>query len=316
MPLSRASSLAVALALVLLAGLRPAQADYNSYIALGDSLAFGEYRFQNNPSNGDRGYVAPFADRLTSLYGSRPAVINLAVDGETSGTFVNGGQAVAGDGSSGQPGYSLNTHYTSPYPSQNQLLLATLGAESAAGHNVGMVTLQLGANDLFLLAGSSSFQALSPAEQYAAIVNTLNGLAANDAQILTEIKALAPHATVVMMGYYDPYGAFVNDPNSPFYAFAQLTHIAIPALNQTIASVASAFGDPFINPYPLFVGNELAYTDIATGNVHPNDLGYGVIAGLLAPVPEPSSLLSLGLGVGAAILGGVWRIRRRRQPAA
>jgi lysophospholipase L1-like esterase len=311
MPLRRFCALTIALALVLLSGWRPAQADYNSYIALGDSLAFGEYRFQNNPSNGDRGYVAPFADRLASVYGSRPTVINLATDGETSSTFMNAGSG--GDGTPGHPGYSYNTNYTSPYPSQNQLLLATLGAENAAGHNVGMVTLQLGANDLFVLAGSASFQSLSPAEQYAAIVNTLNGLAAKDAQILTEIKTLAPHATVVMMGYYDPYGAFVNDTSSPFYAFAQLTHVAIPALNQTIAGVAAAFGDRFINPYPLFVGNELAYTDIANGNVHPNTIGYGVIAGLLAPVPEPSSILSLGLGLSVAIIGGIWRIRRRSE---
>jgi lysophospholipase L1-like esterase len=311
MPLGRACSLA--LALVFLPALRPAHAGYNSYIALGDSLAFGEYRFLDNPSNGDhRGYVGPYADYLAGVYGSRPVVFNLGVDGETSSTFVNGGPA--GDGSPGQPGYAYNTNYTTPYPSQNQLLLSTIAAETAAGHNIGVVTVQLGANDLFVLAGSPSFQSLMPAQQYAAIVNALNGVAANDAVILTELKTLVPNAGVVMMGYYDPYGAFVNDPTSPLYPFAQLTKVAIPGLNQAIASVAGIFGDQFVNPYPLFVGHELAYTDVANnGNVHPNATGYGQIVGLLA-VPEPSSALSLSLG--GALLSGGWLFRRRLRASA
>jgi len=32
------------------------------YLALGDSSAYGETNRTRNPSNGDRGYVKPFAD--------------------------------------------------------------------------------------------------------------------------------------------------------------------------------------------------------------------------------------------------------------
>ena len=87
MPHARACCLAFVL--IVLPTWRPALAGYNSYIALGDSLAFGEYRFLDNPSNGDhRGYVGPYADYLASVYGSRPTVFNLGVDGETSSTFL------------------------------------------------------------------------------------------------------------------------------------------------------------------------------------------------------------------------------------
>src|SRR5512142_2369178 len=46
---------------------QPAVAGHQTYIALGDSLAFGEYRFQDNPSNGDRGYVGPDLERRDAL---------------------------------------------------------------------------------------------------------------------------------------------------------------------------------------------------------------------------------------------------------
>ena len=92
-------------------------------VALGDSLAFGEYRFQDNPSNGDRGYVGPYADYLAQFNGGvRPTVINLGVDGETTTTFLNGGPSGPGP-VPGEPAYSLNTNYQPPYPSQNFLLL-------------------------------------------------------------------------------------------------------------------------------------------------------------------------------------------------
>jgi hypothetical protein len=52
-----------------LAAIAPRTADAGStYVALGDSLAFGEFRFQG-PSDGDRGYVGPYADSLGRLNG-------------------------------------------------------------------------------------------------------------------------------------------------------------------------------------------------------------------------------------------------------
>ena len=45
------------------------------YLALGDSSGFGETNRTRNPSNGDRGYVSPFADYLAGVYGTRPTVM-------------------------------------------------------------------------------------------------------------------------------------------------------------------------------------------------------------------------------------------------
>ena len=65
-----------------------------------------------------------------------------------------------------------------------------------------------------------------------------------------------------------------------------------------------------MDTYTPFVGHELAYTYIASGNVHPNSAGYQAIADQMAAVPEPSGFLVMG----AAVLG--WFALGRRRPAA
>ena len=68
MPRNLVLILAVGLVLVLP---RAASTDM-IYLALGDSSAFGETNRTQNPSYGDRGYVAPFADYLATRYGGAP----------------------------------------------------------------------------------------------------------------------------------------------------------------------------------------------------------------------------------------------------
>ena len=89
-----------------------------TYLSLGDSIGFGETVFMNNPacgsysdpSNGDRGFVAMYANSLASRYGYRPNVINLAVDGETSSTFTTGvGRVPPGAGFTDASLAELNT---------------------------------------------------------------------------------------------------------------------------------------------------------------------------------------------------------------
>jgi hypothetical protein len=121
------STAILALALLMLAN--PASAGVQTYIALGDSGAFGVGANDSSTdiSNGDRGYVGPFADTLGARQGgTRPNLFNLGISGETSSSFFQSGAGLGGVGAT-----LRNTHYTSPPmnppASQNSLLLSTMG---------------------------------------------------------------------------------------------------------------------------------------------------------------------------------------------
>ena len=171
-PMTGRKALAATLALAALSLATPrftSAAPIQDYLALGDSMAFGETNWTQDPSNGDRGYVSLYANSLASQNGGvRPNVINLGVDGQTSTSFFTGG--TPGNGmSAGSPGPQLNTNYTNPNLSENAMMVSTIASETAAGHNINTVSVQLGANDLLALVGQPSFFGLTPQQQQAQI---------------------------------------------------------------------------------------------------------------------------------------------------
>jgi lysophospholipase L1-like esterase len=265
-----------------------------TYLAVGDSVAFG---FENStaPSYGDRGYVGDYANELAAQTGIRPYVINLATPGETSSSFLSGGN----------PAATMNENYTSTSTSQNSLMLSTIAAQKASGDPINTVSVQLGANDLFAVANSPGFFTKPADQQLALIQQALSTVATNVGTVLGELHSQLPGANLIVVGYYNPYAAV---PNNPFAADAAT---AIQGLNSVLKADAQAFGARYVDTYTPFLGNEAAYTFITSSgsqyNVHPNDTGYQVIASQMEQVPEPSTFAVLAGG-----LVGLAALRRRR----
>jgi hypothetical protein len=292
-----------------------------TYLSLGDSLGFGDtvathsesLGLYSDPSNGDRAFVAMYANYLGSLYGTRPNVINLAVYGETTSSFITGMGRLGSGPNSGITDATLadlNTNYTGlTPPSQASLLTSTLASEAAAHQVIGNITISLGSDDLFHLVSTN------PNPTAADLNATLTTLASNYASILTTIRASLPNANIYLLSSYNPYTA------APSLPLAGLAGLVVPLLNQEIAAVAQEFHANYVDLYDTPLTNEAGrYTLILgkgqfnqLGNVHPNyDLGYRVIASAIESVPEPSSVVLLTLGTGIVGLAS-WSVASRRR---
>ncbi len=289
------------------------------YVALGDSITFGETDLNYVQSYGNRGYVSQFDNTLAASNGGvAPAVVNLAIDGETASSFMtNVGRTppVVGRGDAALQLENLN-YGNSTALSQGAVFANTVSAEQAQGNTISTITITLGFNELAALAPTQN----TPAAEAAAIAQipaTLAAYQTNYTAVLNEIRSLAPNANLYLLGYYNPFPA---DPNSPA---APVFNAGGTALNGVIQSLAAQFGAAYVNNATPFLGNEAQYTyqavqpagssvggayggTLPIGNVHPNALGYSVIAADVAAssVPEPTSLLLLAAGIGGLGLMG------------
>ena len=185
-------------------------------------------------------------------------------------------------------------------------MASTINATHAAGNTIGYASFLIGSNDIFYLVGTPAFQGASPADQQAMIGATLNIVLTNYQTTLNTLTTLAPEARLLLPGYYNPYPAGTSEHD--------FDDSVLGVFNPAVQSLAQAYGGRYVDLYSLFAGHELALTNIGTGDVHPNQAGYAVIAGAFSQaVPEPGSLALTGLVVAGLLV----RLRRkacRRQP--
>lgn len=235
-----------------------------TYIALGDSLAWGYQPNDVNRGPGDKGYVKVIADWLATQQGVRPTLKNLAIPGETSGSFFN----------TSEIGYLLNSNYPIiGRKSQAELFKTIVAQETSAGRVVSHLSYDLGGNDLLDLL-TSQFLALPFAQQQAIADQALATVDSNLVTALTLIRLQVPSATIVVPGYYNPYAAFPGSPEDRISAYA------LPRLNQVLTARARQFNAGYAETYTGFVGRELAYTWIGENDIHPRNAGYAVIGRL------------------------------------
>lgn len=324
-PLIRFSAAPAACLGLLLLGLiaRPAAAQ-RTYLAVGDSVAFGYQDQAKTPlpvappfSTGFAGYAHPYDDYLSAQAGAPVTLVNLGIVGETTSSLVSASPNTANNG-------ALNGNYSLAAP-QTQYALLTSELK-ALGGNVTNITVQVGANDTLALASSAAFDHAvdqnDTATQKLLLAGTLANIGASYDLLLGQIHALAPTANVQVLGYYNPYAALTGtDPTSVY-----LRTVSGPlnqALNAELAQEALSHGDQFVDLSGPFAGHEdtltLSGEMIQTPfgpapNDHPSAAGYAVIARQLeaAPVPESSGAASLGLLLALGTGGAVAAARKKR----
>ncbi len=277
----------------------------NTYLALGDSLAYGfhEAQFNSelaagdvNPATFNQGYVDDFG-ALVHVLNRHAQTINDGCPGETTDTFINGsGLPVPGfcaGGPHGTPFPYAYLHHAYSGSSQLADALSIL----AANQNVSPITLDIGANDVLqFLESTCGFPATDTcsngqvAGEYGHIVNNL-GI------ILNELHAAAPKAEIVVLGLYNPYPTVLPAPGGDV-ATAEL-NAAMAAVTKSVPGASFANPEPAFNPAGLAgkpetgdIPTVCAFTGMCPGgtyspgspnaDIHPTTLGYGVLAGFIA----------------------------------
>ena len=285
----------------------------SAYIALGDSITFGETDLRYIPSFGtDTGYPTRVQDAL-----GYDTLVNLAIDGETAESFQDGtGRTPPVVGRTDVPLQLQNLNYDEDnLIPQQQAFLNTVADQRAMGNSVDLVTITLGFNEVAALA--------SEPNPLAQIDETLSAYRANYTDVLTTIRDTLPDANLVLVNYFNPFPGDDSpgtNPAAPIFAEAG------PRLNAIIEDLSEEFDAGYADIATPFVGREAELTFIdevgfgdqvpeptpfgdgtaPIGNVHPNAAGYDVIAAQVIPaVPEPASLAV----VGTLALG---LVRRRR----
>jgi lysophospholipase L1-like esterase len=210
--------------------------------------------------------------------------VNLGCPGETSDTLIEGGIC--------------------PYSAGSQLNEA-VEFLSTHGKSTGLITIDIGANDALACFDGADID-------FQCFGETVKRLDANLRDILETLQDAAPGVPIVGMNYYNPMLVFYFD--SP--EFAALTAVLQAYLNLTLESAYKDFGVPVADVAGAFMSDDLVTDDLPPpagnknpdsvdlicawtwmcycaqispelANIHPQDVGYAVIAEAFVEVLPP-----------------------------
>jgi lysophospholipase L1-like esterase len=249
---------------------RPTPHTSPTYLALGDSLAFGysEAKFDSllpeEPASAyDTGYVDDFG-KLLGLFEPGVQTVNDGCPGETTESFIKGPCE-----------YGL--HYPLHHPYSGSQLADALSYLMSHPGAVTPITIDIGANDaLGVIEGVCKLEAKCIQEQAPALFVHVG---TNLALILGQLRAAAPTAQIIVLGLYNPFGESIGGGDA-------LT----AKLNEVMAADAAGVGARFADPLPVFnppgaleQPTLCTLTNICTPlkDIHPTDLGYAVLGGLV-----------------------------------
>jgi lysophospholipase L1-like esterase len=275
-------ALLVTLTLVIPAPNAGATKPQRTYLALGDSLAFGyqQAKFNSlfpseNPAAFDTGYVDDFGHFLLRTHRDT-AVVNDGCPGETTDSFIAGPCLY-------QLAFPLHHPYVGgPTSSQLSDALAYLHANPGT---VSPITVDIGANDaLGVTEGVCKLQSTCIAEHASAL---FAHLATNLTAILADLRGTAPQAKIVVLGLYNPFGATIAGGNELTAALNEVMRKVAATADARFADPLAAFNPPDAREQPTIC----LLTNMCTPltDIHPTDLGYEVLASLIRSQYLPGS---------------------------
>jgi lysophospholipase L1-like esterase len=257
--------LAAVLVLALASPVAAAAPAPTQYLALGDSLAWGDGA--SDPAT--TGYVPLLADYFAGMpHGGAKGLANLAVRGETTASFL-----------AGQVGAAM----------------AAIGDPSS---DTRVVTLSLGGNDVGALLNDPSDICLADPtgdECRALVAVALQGAAQRFpvavGSIMAALAADEGDERVFVMTVFNPFGGLGGPYETAIDVVllgsdleidctAAGTDPTAAGLNDIIACTAMAFGATVVDAYPVIGDQALELTHIGEGTLdtHPNDAGYALLA--------------------------------------
>lgn len=199
--------------------------DYEYYLALGDSLAYGiQVNAQGAEYGSGKGYTDDLAADLKAHGDRGLKFVNLSCPGETTTTMLDGG-------------CPWISEIGNPYTKQ-----VTAAASFLAAHRQAhiLVTLDIGANNVDGCLAGGTIDTTCVTEGVAAAGTDLP-------QILAKLKAAAgPRVTFVGMNYYDPFLAEWLT-GSAGQTLAEESVALSSTFNNVLQSAYTAFGVPVAN---------------------------------------------------------------------
>lgn len=235
----------VALGALVLAPAAGAIGPGNTYLALGDSLAYGYHQAQFQQELKEKGFVeaANFNDGYVDDFGAtlkllnpKLKIVNDGCPGETAETFIKGsgvGGAYCAGGPTGTPFPKAFLHHA--YPGTQ--LEDALAVAKEAG--TGTITLDIGANDILQFLGHTCGFPVTFSCSEAEVEAEIGHVVTNIGIILAQLRGAAPTAKIVFVSQYNPYPTALSPEGRG--------DATVEALNAAIKSVAAGFGVKFAN---------------------------------------------------------------------
>jgi lysophospholipase L1-like esterase len=275
----------------------------STYLALGDSLAYGYHaaQFQEElkskgfveAANFHDGYVDDFGAAL-HLFNPKLKVVNDGCPGETTETMIHGsgvGPEYCAGGPTGTPFPKAFLHHAYPGTQLEDALAV------AKEPGVNTITIDIGANDILQFLGATCGFPTTFSCTPAQVEAEIGHVTANVGFILAQLRAAAPKAKIIFVSQYNPYPTVLSPEGTG--------DATVEALNGAIKAVAATDGVSFANtarvinfsgthggPESGDIHTVCLFTAMCPGgtfnpaspsaDIHPTKLGYAAMAGVVA----------------------------------